>query len=112
VLEPIDGIAFLGHNPMDADNVFVITGDSGHGLTHGTIGAMLITDLVMGRANPWQELYEPSRKTLSAAGELLRNSMDVARHMGDWLAPGDVSSVNEIQCGEGAIVREGLSLQW
>ncbi len=30
-------------NPMDADNVFVATGDSGMGMTHGTIAGILIT---------------------------------------------------------------------
>src|SRR5207244_1686517 len=49
VMETIDGLAFIGHNPMDADNVFIVTGDSGMGMTHGTIAGMLLTDLVLGR---------------------------------------------------------------
>ncbi|HEY6045218.1 MAG TPA: FAD-dependent oxidoreductase, partial [Pyrinomonadaceae bacterium] len=35
VMEPIDGLAFIGRNPGDADNVFIATGDSGMGMTHG-----------------------------------------------------------------------------
>ena len=27
VMEPIDGLAFIGRNPMDHDNVFIATGD-------------------------------------------------------------------------------------
>jgi len=34
VMEPVDYLAFIGHNPMDHDNIFVATGDSGMGLTH------------------------------------------------------------------------------
>src|SRR5213592_2335044 len=67
VMETIDGRAFIGKNPMDADNVFVATGDSGMGMTHGTIAGMLLTDLIMGRENAWATLYDPSRKTLRAA---------------------------------------------
>ncbi|MCI0661259.1 MAG: FAD-binding oxidoreductase, partial [Acidobacteria bacterium] len=37
VMEPIDGMASIGRNPGDHSNVFIITGDSGNGMTHGTI---------------------------------------------------------------------------
>ena len=39
VMETVDGLGFLGRNPLDADNVYVATGDSGMGMTHGTIAA-------------------------------------------------------------------------
>ena len=48
-MEPVDGLAFIGHNPLDADNVYTVTGDSGNGMTHGTIAGMLLTDLILGR---------------------------------------------------------------
>lgn len=60
MLEPNDGLAFAGRNPLDADNVFVITGDSGHGMTYGTLGACLVADLVQGRANPWPGCTTPA----------------------------------------------------
>src|SRR5262249_32330518 len=47
VMETIDGLAFIGRNPGDKDNVFVVTGDSGMGMTHGTIAGMLLTDLIL-----------------------------------------------------------------
>ena len=37
VMETIDGLAFIGPNPLDEPNVFIATGDSGMGMTHGTI---------------------------------------------------------------------------
>src|SRR5205814_670833 len=52
VMEPIDGLAFIGRNPLDKDNVVIVTGDSGMGMTHGTIAGMLLTDLILGRENP------------------------------------------------------------
>ena len=48
VMETVDGLAFIGRNPLDADNVYIATGDSGMGMTHGTIAGMLITDLIQG----------------------------------------------------------------
>jgi glycine/D-amino acid oxidase-like deaminating enzyme/nitrite reductase/ring-hydroxylating ferredoxin subunit len=109
VMETIDGLAFLGPNPMDADNVFVATGDSGQGMTHGTIAGMLISDLILGRPNPWSVLYEPSRKTLRAAGEFLKEAANMAWQYTDWLTPGGESSVDAIAPGAGAVLRRGLT---
>ena len=61
-METVDGLAFIGRNPLDADNVYVVTGDSGMGMTHGTIAGMLITDLIQERPNPWAELYDPGAR--------------------------------------------------
>ena len=109
VMETIDGLAFIGRNPMDSDNVFVATGDSGMGMTHGTIAGMLLTDLILGRENPWATLYAPTRKSLRALGEFAKENLNVAAQYGAWLTGGEVSSVDEIAAGSGAIVRRGLT---
>jgi glycine/D-amino acid oxidase-like deaminating enzyme len=62
VMEPGDGIALLGRNPLDEGNVFIITGDSGNGMTHCTAGAILVTDQILGRTNRWSALYSPDRE--------------------------------------------------
>jgi glycine/D-amino acid oxidase-like deaminating enzyme/nitrite reductase/ring-hydroxylating ferredoxin subunit len=64
VLEPKDGIAFIGYNPGDEKekkNIFIATGDSGNGITHGTIAGIILTDLILEKNNPWVSLYNPSR---------------------------------------------------
>jgi glycine/D-amino acid oxidase-like deaminating enzyme/nitrite reductase/ring-hydroxylating ferredoxin subunit len=62
VMETINSLAFIGHNPGDANNIYIATGDSGNGMTHGTIAGMLLTDLILGKDNQWCPLYDPSRK--------------------------------------------------
>lgn len=109
VMETIDGLAFIGRNPMDKENVFVVTGDSGMGMTHGTIAGILLTDLILGRENPWAILYDPSRKTLRAVGEYAKENLNVAAQYTDWLTGGDVVSADEIAKGSGAVMRRGLS---
>jgi glycine/D-amino acid oxidase-like deaminating enzyme/nitrite reductase/ring-hydroxylating ferredoxin subunit len=108
VMEPVDGLAFIGRNPLDHDNVYIATGDSGNGMTHGTIAGMLITDLIMGKENPWAKLYEPSRKTLRATPEYLKETINVAEQLVDLVTPGEVESDAEIKPGSGAIIRRGL----
>ena len=109
VMEPVDGLAFIGRNPADADNVFIATGDSGMGMTHGTIAGMLLSDLILDRKNPWADLYEPSRKTLRSFPDFAKENINVAEQYTDTVTTGDVDSIDEIPKGEGAVVRKGLS---
>ena len=109
VFETIDGLAFIGRNPLDEPNVYIATGDSGMGMTHGTIAGLLLTDLIMGRDNHWAEVYDPARKTVSALGEFAKENLNVAAQFTDYLTPGEVDSVDEVAPGEGALLRSGLS---
>jgi glycine/D-amino acid oxidase-like deaminating enzyme/nitrite reductase/ring-hydroxylating ferredoxin subunit len=108
IMESIDGIAFLGHNPMDPDNIFVITGDSGNGLTSCMVGAMLITDQIQGRENPWSKIYNPSRKILSAAGPFLSENANVAWQYKDWLGGASSKDLEELKNDEGMVINHGL----
>lgn len=108
VMESIDGLAYIGRNPGDSPNVYVATGDSGMGMTHGTIAGLLLSDLIMGRHSPWASLYDPSRKTVKAAGTFLTESLNVAAQYGDWVTPGDVAAEQDIPVDGGAVLRDGL----
>jgi glycine/D-amino acid oxidase-like deaminating enzyme/nitrite reductase/ring-hydroxylating ferredoxin subunit len=110
VLEPADGVAYIGRNPIDYDNVFVVTGDSGNGMTHGVIAGVLLRDLIDGKENPWTDLYDPARYSLRAAGTLLKENLIAARTYAAWLAPGEADRVEKIPRGHGAIVRRGLKM--
>jgi len=108
VMETIDGLAFIGRNPMDASNVYIATGDSGNGMTHGTIAGMLLTDLIQGHDNPWATLYEPSRKTLGALNIFTKETLNMAAQYVDWVTSGDVKDDKLVPPGSGAVVRRGL----
>ena len=69
VMEPMDSLAYIGKNPMDKENVYIVTGDSGNGMTHGTIAGILLTDLINGKENKWEKLYSPSRFKLFTSGK-------------------------------------------
>lgn len=109
VMETVDGLAYIGKNPLDRRNVYICTGDSGMGLTHGTIAGMLLSDLILGVTNPWVELYNPSRKSLAAIGEYISENLNTAAQYQDWFTEGDVESVDDIPNGSGAVIREGAS---
>jgi glycine/D-amino acid oxidase-like deaminating enzyme/nitrite reductase/ring-hydroxylating ferredoxin subunit len=106
VMETLDGLAYIGRNPLDSDNVYVATGDSGMGITHGTIAGLLLTDLIQGRPNVWADLYDPSRTRSGSALEWVKENVNVALQYKDWLTAGDVTSVDEITPANGAVVVE------
>jgi glycine/D-amino acid oxidase-like deaminating enzyme/nitrite reductase/ring-hydroxylating ferredoxin subunit len=109
VMESMDDVAFIGRNPKDDSNVYIATGDSGAGITHGTIAGILLRDLIVGRDNPWVNLYDPARKTLPAADTFARQNPKVAGEYAHWLTPSEVSTVEEIKPGMGAIIHRGSS---
>jgi Rieske Fe-S protein len=109
VMESVDGLAFIGRNPLDDDNVFIATGDSGQGMTHGTIAGMLLTELISGRDHPWSRLYDPSRKPIRAAAAFASENFNVARQYGDWVTPGEVETEDHIFVDSGAVIRDGLA---
>lgn len=108
ILEPVDGLAFIGPDPSGQENVYIHTGDSGNGLTHGTLGARLIVDLIEGRENPWAPLYDPSRKSLGSIRDLMTENLNAVGQYADWVTGSDVDSLAALRPGQGAVIRQGL----
>lgn len=109
VFETPDGLGLIGRAPALRNNLYVITGDSGMGMTHSTLGARLVTDLIVGRTNEFAGLYSPSRWMPGALKTLLEENVNVASQYADWLTGGEVTSAADIPAGHGAVVRSGLS---
>lgn len=107
VMEPLDGLPYLGRYP-DSRNVYVITGDSGNGMTYATAGALLIDDLIAGRANAWEAVYDPARKPVKEAMDYLKEQANILSQYTEWVSPGDAPSAGAIAPGEGAVLRVGF----
>jgi glycine/D-amino acid oxidase-like deaminating enzyme/nitrite reductase/ring-hydroxylating ferredoxin subunit len=108
ILDPVDYSAFIGRNPGNK-HVFVHTGDSGQGLTHGVVGSLLLSRLVAGEDCPWTSFYDPSRVTLAAAKNFIAENVTAVKNFAEYFAPGELNSVDELKPGEGAIIPDGLS---
>jgi len=100
-------MGYIGRNPGSDRHIYIATGDSGNGMTHGTIAGILLTDLVLGLKNPWQSLYDPSRVEIRAAPRYVRENLNVAEQYADWFTAGDVESEEEIPVGAGAVIKRG-----
>lgn len=109
VMEPMDSLAYIGRNPGDEDNVFIVTGDSGNGMTHATIAALLIPDLIAGNVNKWKKIYDPQRiKFLRSGKTWLKEFVGaLMRYMKEYPYDADVVEISSIRQGEGKIVELG-----
>ncbi|GAB3327676.1 FAD-dependent oxidoreductase [Larkinella ripae] len=107
VLEPLDAMAYIGRNPGDT-HTYIVTGDSGNGLTHGTIAGLLITDLINGRENLWARLYDPARISLKTTGDYLKEAGNFAKQLSDYFSKSELPDANDLPRGEGAILGLGI----
>jgi glycine/D-amino acid oxidase-like deaminating enzyme/nitrite reductase/ring-hydroxylating ferredoxin subunit len=103
VIETPDGLPYMGRM---ADHQYAATGFSGNGMTFGTLGGMVCADAILGRANPWADLFEPGRKALG------RSLWDYAKENADYpyyvardrFAGVDGRSLREVKRGTGKIL--------
>jgi nitrite reductase/ring-hydroxylating ferredoxin subunit len=81
IIEPVDGLPYIGLNTASR-HVQVATGYSGNGMTWATVAGRLTSDLVLGRPNPYAELYKATRvKPLAAARDYIAENLDFPRHL-------------------------------
>ena len=62
VIETHDGLPYIGET---ATRQFAATGFGGNGLTFGTVGAIMASDWVSARPNPWSGLFDAGRTNIS-----------------------------------------------
>ncbi len=75
IIEPVDGIAFIG--PVDNKNILYATGFSGNGMTYSTFSALLLKDIILGRKNPLQAVYNARR--IPSLSQLAKKGKDFTK---------------------------------
>ncbi|WP_271898309.1 FAD-dependent oxidoreductase [Candidatus Phyllobacterium onerii] len=108
VLDTIDYCGFIGRSP-GSNNVFISTGDSGQGMTHGALAGLLIRDLIVDGSSPWEDVYAPDRTPPSALANYINENLTAVRNFAERLLPGEIGSADDLNPGEGGILRHLLS---
>jgi Rieske Fe-S protein len=72
------------------------------------VGSQINSALILRKDTKWSEVYDPSRKTPSAIGNFLSENATVVKNFAKYLAPGELSSLDHLKPGHGAIVRQGI----
>jgi glycine/D-amino acid oxidase-like deaminating enzyme/nitrite reductase/ring-hydroxylating ferredoxin subunit len=103
----VDKVPFIGRLRRSSKNLYLGTGYGKWGMTNGTVAAMILRDAILERHNEWASLYDPHRvKPVAQAKEFVSENLNVAQHfIGDRLNPPDIKEPDDLEEGEGAIVR-------
>jgi Rieske Fe-S protein len=101
-------MSFTGLNPGN-EHTYIHTGDSGQGITHGVLAGLILSELILNGHSKWGMAYHPSRKTLKAAGKFVSENITTLKNFAEYVAPGELRSLDELKPGHGAIVRDGLN---
>jgi glycine/D-amino acid oxidase-like deaminating enzyme/nitrite reductase/ring-hydroxylating ferredoxin subunit len=110
VIETPDGLPYIG---QIADHQYAATGYAGNGLSFATLAGIMISDAILGRSNPWSELFHPSRKALTRGlWDYLKENVDYPYYMiRDRFAGADAQSLRAVKRGQGKIIeRKGAKV--
>lgn len=101
----LDGIPYIGRFGKQTDDWFVATGFQKWGMTSSMTAALLLTDLVCGRENPYGAVFSPQRRKIAAAAKtflkegkyasvnLLKEKMAPPKQVLEQIKPGDAGIV-------------------
>jgi len=102
----VDHIPYVGTLRRSSDHLFVATGFKKWGMTNGTTAGVLITDLILGRDNPFAHLYDPHRLTVGAsAPTFVEENVKVgAKFVKDRIAHPQSGTADDLAPGQAAVM--------
>lgn len=92
----LDGMAYIGPYAKHMPDCYVATGFNKWGMTSSMVSAMILTDLVMEKENPYAEVFDPSRSMWTP--QLLCNG---------WTALTNLLTISKKRCPH-----LGCALKW
>lgn len=104
----LDNVPYIGHYSTKRDNLYVATGFGKWGMSSSMLSSLLLSDMIEGRVNPWEEVFTPRRFQLGlSASTLLSSTGDILKGLTvDKMAPPQRST--HPQPGQGATVSHGM----
>ncbi|KAI9880847.1 MAG: hypothetical protein M1830_010442 [Pleopsidium flavum] len=107
IFEPIDHVAFIGLN-QGKKHTYIVTGDSGNGLTHGVLAGKLIADEIQGIENRWSKLYNPKRiPSVSTLPSMLAHDLQINTQYKRFLQS-DIPDIESLAIGTGGVLNPTL----
>jgi glycine/D-amino acid oxidase-like deaminating enzyme/nitrite reductase/ring-hydroxylating ferredoxin subunit len=105
--EPADGLAYIGHLPGAAKNMFVATGFGGNGMTYSHITANYFKSLFTENKILYDDLLSPSRvKPIAGFSSFIKENTDVVTSLiADRFKLPKLESIGQIPHDQGEIVK-------
>ncbi|KAL6712235.1 hypothetical protein ACN47E_000112 [Coniothyrium glycines] len=109
IFEPVDYMAFIGKNQGNK-HIYIITGDSGNGLTHGVLAGKLIADSITEQPNSWIAAYDPKRvvSIAKSLGSMISHDLQINAQYKRF-AQTDITDIEDLVPGEGGVLNTTIS---
>lgn len=109
IYEPVDYMAFIGKN-QGRNHTYVVTGDSGDGLTHGVLAGRLLADEIDNIENPWSHLYRPSRlgSIAKALPSMLEHDVQINTQYKRY-AHSDIRDIEDLTTHTGGVLHDSVT---
>ncbi|MFL5765925.1 MAG: FAD-dependent oxidoreductase [Bacteroidia bacterium] len=103
---PADGLPYIGKH---SDKLYFLTGFATDGLVYGTLASMIVSDMISGKKNEWEDIYDLKRYTpIKSFKEFFKENADnIVQYLKDTPWSADVKSLQEIARGDGKVIESG-----
>ncbi|MDF2435877.1 MAG: dependent oxidoreductase family protein [Bacteroidota bacterium] len=98
---PADGLPYIGKH---GESLYFLTGFATDGLVYGTLASMIVTDLILGKENIYEDTYKLSRVTpIKSFKEFFKENTDnMMQYLKD--VPWTGEELSDIRPGEGKVI--------
>lgn len=103
---PHDGVPFIGKFKSSSKHIYVATGFQAWGMSNGVAAAIILSDMILGKKNPWAWLFNPTRVKPFLTKKMVTENLNSAGYLvGDRLNLGESTSPDQLGKREGKILR-------
>ncbi len=101
----LDNVPYIGAYSSSSSNWYVATGFRKWGMTSSMVSALILSDLIEGKHNPYAETFSPQRfEPKASASEFIKLGATAAKGLfKTWLGI-PRATLEELPCGHGGIV--------
>lgn len=98
-----DSLPYIGKH---GEHIYFMTGFASDGLVYGTLAAMIVSDQLLKKTNPWEDIYRAGRFTpvRSAKNFIIENTDVIVQYLKDMPWNVDHELFSEIKPGEGKVI--------
>lgn len=105
-LQSVDKVPYIGRFSPTSRHQYTATGFRAWGITHATVAASILADLIQGKDNPWHKLYTPARiKPVTSAKEFVKHNIHAAKHLIRDRLKKREEGVESLTPGEGKLIK-------
>lgn len=102
----LDGVPYIGHFSADNCNWFIATGFGKWGMTSSMVSGRLISDMISGNFNPYEELFTPQRFHVTASMKnLIKDGVQAVKGLSKEFLSSAKPDLSEVKPGHGGIIQ-------